>query len=563
MNQNEQGTLFPFRLSGSKMRQAAVRMRRQGQALDAVTLVRRAAEQDQTPAAWQALADELRWTGNPEAAARILSRILAMDPHQPGVWIDLAHCFQTMGHAAKASDCAYHQLQEDPWSADGDAARALLAEIEPPSAGHSIPHRTEQMIRRGLFALPMGNPELGHRRIRRALRLTDDKPKLLVSAAMFSSLTDDRSSALAYLLQVRRYDPQNALALTALAALLKQMDRPRAARFVLDAAIPFTKNAMEEDRFLATARALNARTQLTKYLDVHLRVTPHRIPLLIAKAALLRKDDPQAANPVWQEILAIDPDNRTAASYLSCPQADTGHFAPLAIPVPQEERIRQQEEFTALAAQQSVDETLCIGSRSRQLLDWMFASDSLAEQHFAADAVSRMPASPAVTQLLKELLAAPALHGLDLQWALVRLGEAGYEEDLLLHTPDGYKRIQCRRLNESQQRQPWLIFLPALLSATRQYRQSSQIAAFAAVCWKHMTPSQRLSAASDDRYAWCTAIEVLYLRRQGLDKKAMRAATRGPLPPRRISRVLRALQRRLTGYEYEFVPASPEKGDIG
>ena len=46
MSQNEQGTLYDFRLSGSRMRQSAQQLRRQGQVVDALVLTRRAAEQE-------------------------------------------------------------------------------------------------------------------------------------------------------------------------------------------------------------------------------------------------------------------------------------------------------------------------------------------------------------------------------------------------------------------------------------------------------------------------------------------------------------------------------------
>ena len=125
MSQNEQGVLYPFRLSGSRMRQSAVNLHRRGQAVDALALVRRAAEQDDTPSAWQALAAELRQTGNWEAASRLLARVLSRAPQQMGAWADMARCMQALGQNAVAVDCAYHQLQEDPWGKDGDAVRAM------------------------------------------------------------------------------------------------------------------------------------------------------------------------------------------------------------------------------------------------------------------------------------------------------------------------------------------------------------------------------------------------------------------------------------------------------
>ena len=96
MSQNEQGVLYPFRLSGSRMRQSAVNLHRRGQAVDALALVRRAAVQDDTPAAWLALAAELRAMGNWEAAVQLLARVISRDPHQNGVWMEMARCLQAL-----------------------------------------------------------------------------------------------------------------------------------------------------------------------------------------------------------------------------------------------------------------------------------------------------------------------------------------------------------------------------------------------------------------------------------------------------------------------------------
>ena len=88
------------------MRQSAVHLRRRGQMLDALSLMRRAAEQDDTPAAWQSLAAELRTMGNWEVAVQLLARVLSREPHHPTAWIDMARCLHALGQEALAVDCA-------------------------------------------------------------------------------------------------------------------------------------------------------------------------------------------------------------------------------------------------------------------------------------------------------------------------------------------------------------------------------------------------------------------------------------------------------------------------
>ena len=262
MSQNEQGMLYPFRLTGSRMRQSAVQLRRQGQVLDALALVRRAAEQDDTPAGWQALAAELRQMGNWEAAVQVLARVLSRDPHQQGAWIDLARCLHALGQTSLAVDCAYHQLQEDPWSPEGDAARGLLAETDT-AENRKEPGRTQRLIQRGITAWQSGSREAGERCIRRALRMTADKERLLVTASMMCMLELDFEGALKYLPRALRYAPEDPRTLTALATLYHQLGKRRISRAFLILAGQYADSVLAEDGFLSAAWAQDAWAETT------------------------------------------------------------------------------------------------------------------------------------------------------------------------------------------------------------------------------------------------------------------------------------------------------------
>lgn len=544
MNQNEQGVLYPFRLSGSRLRRSAVQLHRQGQMLDALTLVRRAAEQEGTPAAWQALAAELHRMGNWEAAARILCRVLAMEPHQPGVWADLAACMHALGQFPLAADCAYHQLREDPWSPEGDAARALLAEVNGELLDeHDEPHRVARLIHRGAAAWQNGSRTLGEQRIRRAIRLAKDPQRLLSTAAMLCMVEQDLSGALRYLAASLREDPHDARTLIALSMLYHQMGKPRAALGFLQRASAYAETPMEEDSFLTAAWAQDAWPETKAFLDVHTKRRPYRLALMSAKATMCSEcDDLPAAQMLWRDMLAIDPQDRTAATMIAWTQkaSETGVLTPGMLPRP--EKKRQQMELRALAERMNVDELLQYGGKARQLLEWMLQSSDAEENQLGKTVLEALPPCEKVALLLKELLCRPGIHDDVRQWALVRLAEMG-ETELLVLSGGRYNLIQCRPISERKHQQPWRLFLPMLLQETRQYHKSREVVEFAADCWRCMSETQRMEAAGSGRYAWCKAMEILYLRQQGEDALAVLAAQEGALSIRRISRVLRRLMR--------------------
>lgn len=543
MSQNEQGKVYAFRLSGSRMRQSAVQLRRQGQVLDALALVRRAAEQDDTPSAWQALAAELRQMGNWEVSAQLLARVLSREPHQVGAWIDMARCLQALDQPALAVDCAYHQLHEDPWSPEGDAARAMLAELEIiPEAKE--PRRAQRLVHRGMVTWQSGDRAVGERRIRRALRMVADKERLLVTAAMMCMLEMDFAGALKYLPRALKCNPDDPRTLTALSTLYHQLGKRRIARAFLAKAAPHAESVMAEDGFLAAAWAQDAWPETEHYLAARMKRYPHRKALLAAKATMCCElDRMEEAQQCWREILAIAPDDRHARTMIAHVQREPENFISLPGMLPRAERKRQMAELLQAAEEQPVAELLRIASRERQLIDWMLESSDLTEQQAVMALLARGEASPALTAYLKELLCRPFLRSETRQWALVRLAEMGCREEMLIMAGNHYTIVQCQPVSEKKQQQPWRMFLPMLLTETRRYHQSNGIVEFAESLWRCMTPAQRMDAVGSGRFVWCKAMEILYLRMAGEEETAAMVALSTPLSARRISRVLRRLAR--------------------
>ena len=545
MNQNEQGMVYAFRLSGSRMRQSAQNLRRQGQIVDALPLPRRAAEQEDTASAWQALAAEMCHTGNWEAASRLLARVLSRDQQQQGVWADMARCMQALGQNDVAVDCAYHQLQEDPWGKDGDTARSVIAALDLTSDDKE-PRRTQRLIHRGLTAWQSGDRVTGERRIRRALRVAADRERLLVTTAMLCMLEMDFDGALHYLPRALRLNPDDPRTLTALSTLYQQLGKRRLARGLLARAGKHADSVMAEDGFLTSAWAQDAWPEMNDYLAVRMKRQPHRIPLLAAKATMLcENDDLEAARQLWKEILSIDPDDRSAATMLARAQHAPEQLFTAPGMLPRAERQRQMTELQMAADSLPMTDVLRAGSLGRRTLDWFLASSDIQERQYAMDLLSSSDDAAAIPYL-KELLCRPFLRHDVRQWALIRLAEMGCQDEMLILAGTHYTMIACRKVDEETAASPWRQFLPELLRETRQYDCSGEMISFAAGGWRKLPEDARLQAGGTHRYLWAKAVEVLCLLKNEEEALAAKAVRDAAQSPRRISRVLRRIHRCMT-----------------
>ena len=108
-----------------------------------------------------------------------------------------------------------------------------------------------------------------------------------------------------------------------------------------------------------------------------------------------------------------------------------------------------------------------------------------------------------------------------------------------------YTLVQCQPVNESKPQEPWRMFLPLWLTETQKYGASNEAVEFAASMWRMMSPAQRTDAAGSGRLVWCKALEVLWLRMTGAEEQAATVAVKSALSPRKISRVLRQLGKKL------------------
>ena len=173
------GKLVPFKLPASRMRRVADTCRRQGQMEDALVLLRRAAVQEDTAAGWLPVARQLRQMGCYEQAVTLLQRLCAREDMIPEVWLELGRCQHALTQRESACDSLYHYLQEDPYSPEAEEAHILLDSMEQLEQRHG--QRQEALVQRGMGAFRHGQQELGLRRIRRALRMTQQRVPLHLS----------------------------------------------------------------------------------------------------------------------------------------------------------------------------------------------------------------------------------------------------------------------------------------------------------------------------------------------------------------------------------------------
>ena len=540
MEQNEQGMLYPFRISGSRLRQRAQQLRRYGQTLDALALVRRAAEQEDTPAGWMALAEELLLSRNWEAAAQLLARVMSRDPEHPTLWIAMARCLHALGQTETALDCAYHQLRVEPWSAEGDAAREMIAQLQPAEKEHES-SRGQALIQRALAAWQSGDRPLGERRIHRALRLTEKKQNLLSTTAMLCMMSLDLSGALKYLTLALRCEPHNTRTLAALSTLYVQMEKPRMARGLLRMAGKYAVNAVDEDSVLTAAWALDAWPEMRDYLTQARREMPWRTTLMSAEAnMLLETGHPEEARALWKDVIAVSPDDRHAAVMLTADEADVLRYSALPKKLLRLEGGKQLAELQSAA--EAGENLLRIGERNRRLLDWCLASGEEAEREGAMTLLARCESDDAIAYL-KELLCRPFLRAETRHWALLRLAEMGCTVPVAILMGQHYSIIACRKTNEQGPVRPWRNFLRTLLAVTRKRRQSTEIVAYAAEIWRSLPEPLRQQAGDEQCYTWCIAMEALYLMDAGEEDSAVRVVRDCHLPARRVSRVLRRMHR--------------------
>lgn len=540
------GKVLPFELSAWRLRRGADRRRRLGRPQDAVALLRRAAQADDTPAGWISLAAQLRAVGCYEQALRLLRRAVAMPDPPCEVWIEMARCHAALEEREGAVDCLYRYLNEDPYSDAADEARSLLARMESVGEDRDA-FRLPRLVRRGFDAWYAGNEELAMRRLNRAMDIACRPAGLYVSVAIRLMAENRCREAVRYLAAATALEPDNAWAACTLCIAVHGAGKPRAAKGLLRQFMPRCMTPAAEMVFCSAAAILGADDLLMEYLNTRMAAMPCRVALMHRMAdVMVARDDMDQARSWWQRILHLDPSDVRAAMLLRHPPRESFAVAAGGWPV---ECIRHAMMQLLLLRCGDGGQPLEEGSDSRVALDFAFQQHDEGMQKTALEVLISMD-SPEADRFMRELLLNPGVAPdvcARIMLHLTRRGDTGPLQALM---GQRITTVSCTPVHKSPASR-WRMFLVRLLGETAGYRQSETIAALAAGVWPLLTPRQRDACIGREGFQWVKAFEILYLRMTGQEMAAQRVVARLPVSVRKVSRILRAIGRRMEPQVFE------------
>ena len=148
--------------------------------------------------------------------------------------------------------------------------------------------------------------------------------------------------------------------------------------------------------------------------------------------------------------------------------------------------------------------------------------------------------TPEARAALRHLLVFPDTSESTRQMALLRLTDWGEEGPFAFLTEDHLTEATLQPQQDRKKRQG-NVFMRLLLTETRRYGKSREIAELAAKIWRKLPQESRDRAAGVNAYVWVKAVEALYLMKTGQTEQVRRLMLRTPVSPRRISRVLREI----------------------
>ncbi|MGN0779825.1 MAG: tetratricopeptide repeat protein [Aristaeellaceae bacterium] len=534
------GKLVPFAPQASRMRRVADTCRRQGRMEDALVLLRRAAEQEDTVAGWLPVARQLRQMGCYEQASELLYRLCAREDMLPEVWLELGRCQQALRQQEAACDSLYHYLQEDPYSPEAEEAHILLDSMEQPEQRHG--QRQEMLVQRGMRAFRHGQQELGQRRIRRALRMTQERVPLHIALALLALSNRRPGDAIRELNRALRLEPENAHAMSVLCVTLHGMGRRRMALGLLQRCAAMATEPAWEEYFLMAAWTLSAWGVARQYLETRRQKWPCRILLMHPLAELAwQAGDREQALQGWHQILLLDPSDQRAHLMLDWVKSCPDEPLPARGELPEAMMTqRMTGVLLKLLNKPAMDTVLAWDSPMRMTMDWGMCVPNPGLQAMLVGIVGSQD-EPCVRRWLRERLTLPGTLPDIRQQVLVRLADMGDTSPMNVLIGQRMTTAQLTKEKHVPGRQ-WKQFLLQLLQETRRTCEGTELAFFACDLWQVMTPMQRQEAVGHRGYQWVKAMEILYLRLTGRDEEAARIVRGLPVSARKISRVMRSLK---------------------
>lgn len=541
MSERNMGQVVPFQVNAARLRRSAQEHHRRGRPVEAVELLRHAALKEDSAAGWLHLAEQLQRLGCYEQASSLLYRLLAREDAPISTWLELAYAQLALGQTEAAQDSVYHYLNEDPYSDVADKARFLLDETAI-DGDRRQPLRLMLLVRRGLLAWQAGEEQLGERRLRRAIRLTDHPEKIQGQLSALLMGQKRVQEAITCLLAAHRRAPENVRITCALSTMLESVGNRRIASGLLQAASAHCTNAADEEILLAAAQTQRAWKTYENLLLERYRQQPCSIRLLHHMAQLhWHKRDKATAEGYLQRILRLDPDDACANTLLQwMGVCKAGEPIPLEKIVAEGTVNELKRVFDqAVKAELSPTEMLEPGTESRRAVDWCFEIGSSGIQQLCLEMFLTHD-TPAIRQYLRELLTSPTVHQEVKQTALLRLNQMGEGGKLRVLIGQHMTEAECRPMAEGA-KHLWRTFLGLLLVETRRHKQSPDIAKLASTIWLKLSLEQRQRAAGREALAWIKALEICYLNRTGQEEAARTAVRNMPVSQRMVGRVLQQI----------------------
>lgn len=531
----EKGQIIPFAQSAQRLRHGAARRRRAGRGIEAVELLRGAYRSSGEDSDLLELAKQLRALGCEEAAEPLLLRLVSREEPMAESYLTLGWNEWALGRRSLAVDCLNRYLQEDPYSADADAAREALSAVADESDGE--PGRLGALIRRALSAQQRGQDELALQRMFRAIRLKKEKSTLYAMLALMLLARKDFEGALRCQARAIRLAPDSMRPRAELSLTLCAMGKRRAAHAMMAYCGQFCHSPESERQFLSVAAVVGTDGLLRRFLTNRLTAQPWRIPLMHQLAALeLRQGRAEAAARLYERALRLDASDLEARVLLTqarkAPEERQGDIHALLT----------GEVRRRLSGLTDGDRAmLSPGSDERETLAWSFRHGGEALQETLLTLVLAHP-EPETNGFLRELICSPQTAENVRHSAMTYL--IAQERRTVVTLCDG---TQLRQANlervEPKSGRMGQRFLMQLLFDGRALQSPETLMRFAADCWRRMTRPQRIQAAVLDRYSWTKAIEVASLMAAGQEASASETLSDAMVSPRRIERILRALDR--------------------
>lgn len=544
------GRVVAFARPALALKRRAQELRRQGQRVEAAELLHMALCQEDTPQTRFDLAELMLEMGNLPLARQMAYQLCAETEVPRGAYVLLSRIAYAMGDYDVATDALYHDLHQDSESPESDDTRDLLSEWSMEQEGHAD-FRMPGLRERAAQAMANGDLALGRRRMKRSVRLTPNKSEALLFCATLEADRGDLERALRLCSRSLRKHAESLRPRLLLCCILQRMGKVRAARGFLRQIKLDHADFQQDCSMLQTADRLQDYVFMKHYAQERLKRMEGSILLLHALAdACWLLGERKLAHQAWERILRIDPDDVRAASLFRWPLQTRRNFRAGSFP-PVED---VQRAITALVmareAGQGAAELLAPDAPLRPWLKWMLDASNEMMQRLALEVICTNR-DEAACKALRSIMVDPDTTEYTRSAALMHLVDWDETGPFAYLTRGRLTEASCRAEDTGNRKSLGSTFMFMLLTETRRYGKSREIAELAAQVWRRLPEKDRQKAAGEHSYVWVKAMEMLYLLRTGQAEQAFRLDKQLPVSRRRISRVLRKIARE-TGVQWNL-----------